>query len=127
MQNALSPSLKALVADQLLRHADADVRAAVASCLSEIMRITAPDAPYDDDKMNVRRKLADFICLDVVEALQFHSRVLTSIFLVLSPFSCRRPFSLLYHHLKICLTSPADLMLRELRFLKPQQRLDRAW
>ncbi|XP_054797872.1 sister chromatid cohesion protein PDS5 homolog C-like [Prosopis cineraria] len=51
MQNALSPSLKALVADRLLRHADVDVKVAVASCISEITRITAPEAPYDDDQM----------------------------------------------------------------------------
>ncbi|WCJ30381.1 hypothetical protein M5689_011945 [Euphorbia peplus] len=51
MQNALAPSLKALVADLLFKHSDVDVQAAVASCISEITRITAPDAPYDDDKM----------------------------------------------------------------------------
>ncbi|KAG7973368.1 hypothetical protein I3843_07G224100 [Carya illinoinensis] len=51
MQNALSPSLKALVGDQLFRHSDVDVKVAVASCISEITRITAPDAPYDDDQM----------------------------------------------------------------------------
>ncbi|XVE53543.1 hypothetical protein DITRI_Ditri03aG0011300 [Diplodiscus trichospermus] len=51
MQNALSPSLKALVAEQLLRHTDDDVKVAVAACISEITRITAPDAPYDDDQM----------------------------------------------------------------------------
>ncbi|XP_052191636.1 sister chromatid cohesion protein PDS5 homolog C isoform X2 [Diospyros lotus] len=51
MQTALSPSLKALVADDLLRHPDIDVKVAVATCISEITRITAPDAPYDDDKM----------------------------------------------------------------------------
>ncbi|KAK8602607.1 hypothetical protein V6N13_057762 [Hibiscus sabdariffa] len=51
MQNALSPSLKALVAEQLLRHPDNDVKVAVAACISEITRITAPDAPYDDDQM----------------------------------------------------------------------------
>ncbi|KAJ1396294.1 Armadillo-type fold [Sesbania bispinosa] len=51
MQNALAPSLKALVADELLRHSDVDVKVAVASCISEITRITAPDAPYDDDQM----------------------------------------------------------------------------
>lgn len=53
MQNALSPSLKALVADRLLRHTNVDVKVAVASCISEITRITAPDAPYDDDQMKV--------------------------------------------------------------------------
>ncbi|KAB2024929.1 hypothetical protein ES319_D06G118200v1 [Gossypium barbadense] len=51
MQNALSPSLKALVAEQLLRHPDNDVKVAVAACVSEITRITAPEAPYDDDQM----------------------------------------------------------------------------
>ncbi|KAE8668539.1 Nucleic acid binding protein [Hibiscus syriacus] len=51
MQNALSPSLKALIAEQLFRHPDADVKVAVASCISEITRITAPDAPYNDDQM----------------------------------------------------------------------------
>ncbi|XVE97346.1 hypothetical protein REPUB_Repub03eG0011800 [Reevesia pubescens] len=51
MQNALSPSLKALVAEQLFRHPDDDVKVAVAACISEITRITAPDAPYDDDRM----------------------------------------------------------------------------
>ncbi|CAL5440005.1 unnamed protein product [Camellia sinensis] len=51
MQTALSPSMKALVADKLLRHPDVDVKVAVASCISEITRITAPDAPYDDDQM----------------------------------------------------------------------------
>ncbi|XWS17865.1 hypothetical protein CRYUN_Cryun33cG0105100 [Craigia yunnanensis] len=51
MQNALSPSLNALVAEQLFRHPDDDVKVAVAACISEITRITAPDAPYDDDQM----------------------------------------------------------------------------
>ncbi|OIW14976.1 hypothetical protein TanjilG_30695 [Lupinus angustifolius] len=51
MQNALSPSLKAFIADELLRHSDADVKVAVASCISEVTRITAPETPYDDDQM----------------------------------------------------------------------------
>lgn len=53
MQTALSPSLKALVASELMKHSDDDVKVAVASCISEITRITAPDAPYDDDQMKV--------------------------------------------------------------------------
>ncbi|KAJ8751855.1 hypothetical protein K2173_026054 [Erythroxylum novogranatense] len=51
MQTALAPSLKALVTDKLFGHSNMDVRVAVASCISEITRITAPDAPYDDDQM----------------------------------------------------------------------------
>ncbi|CAN0855088.1 Sister chromatid cohesion protein PDS5 homolog C [Linum grandiflorum] len=51
MQRALAPSLSSLITDQLFRHSDADVNVAVASCISEITRITAPEAPYDDDQM----------------------------------------------------------------------------
>ncbi|XP_074287061.1 sister chromatid cohesion protein PDS5 homolog C-like isoform X2 [Silene latifolia] len=51
MREALAPSTKALIAEELLRHSDTDVKVAVASCISEITRITAPDAPYTDDEM----------------------------------------------------------------------------
>ncbi|CAL1387975.1 unnamed protein product [Linum trigynum] len=51
MQSALAPSQNALITDQLFRHSDVDVKAAVASCISEITRITAPEAPYEDDQM----------------------------------------------------------------------------
>lgn len=51
MQNALFSSQKALVSSELLRHSDVDVKVAVASCISEITRITAPEAPYDDEQM----------------------------------------------------------------------------
>lgn len=53
MQDALAPSLTALISDRLLRHSNADVKVAVATCISEITRISAPDAPYDDDQMKV--------------------------------------------------------------------------
>lgn len=53
MQDALSPLMKALVKEDLLKHSDVDVKVAVASCISEITRITAPEAPYDDEKMKV--------------------------------------------------------------------------
>ncbi|KAI3692100.1 hypothetical protein L6452_31909 [Arctium lappa] len=51
MLDALKPSMKALIHDGLSRHSDVDVKVAVASCISEITRITAPDAPYTDDQM----------------------------------------------------------------------------
>ncbi|GMH14313.1 hypothetical protein Nepgr_016154 [Nepenthes gracilis] len=51
VQEALLPAMKALVSDQLLRNSNMDVKIAVASCLNEVMRITAPDAPYNDMKM----------------------------------------------------------------------------
>ncbi|VVA91490.1 unnamed protein product [Arabis nemorensis] len=51
VQRALIPSMKALVSADLLRNPDSDVRVFVVSCLTEIMRITAPEAPYTDDQM----------------------------------------------------------------------------
>ncbi|KAK2398945.1 hypothetical protein P8452_06280 [Trifolium repens] len=51
MHNALSPSLKALIADTLVKHSNDDVKVALASCFIEITRITAPDAPYNDPQM----------------------------------------------------------------------------
>ncbi|CAL4968273.1 unnamed protein product [Urochloa decumbens] len=49
--DAIRPATEALVKKELLGHTDPNVRLAVASCISEITRITAPDAPYDDDAM----------------------------------------------------------------------------
>ncbi|KAG4383412.1 hypothetical protein GLYMA_13G081350v4 [Glycine max] len=51
LQDALSPSLKALIGDALLRHADIEVKVTVASCVIDIVRISAPEIPYDDDQM----------------------------------------------------------------------------
>lgn len=51
MKEALLPILKALIGNGLLRHPYADVKVSVASCITEITRITAPDAPYNDEQM----------------------------------------------------------------------------
>ncbi|XP_074376648.1 sister chromatid cohesion protein PDS5 homolog C-like [Apium graveolens] len=48
MKDALEPTMKALVSDKLLKHSDFYVRVAVASCMSELIRITVPDTPYND-------------------------------------------------------------------------------
>lgn len=53
MQKALLPVMKALISDALLRHSDMDVKISVVSCITEISRITAPDAPYNDERMKV--------------------------------------------------------------------------
>lgn len=55
MQNALIPSKMALVSVDLLNHPDSDVRVSVVSCLNEILRITAPEAPYSDDQLKVNQ------------------------------------------------------------------------
>ncbi|KAK6146875.1 hypothetical protein DH2020_017787 [Rehmannia glutinosa] len=48
---ALQPSKDALIADEFTRHAEMDVRVSVASCISEIVRIYAPDGPYEKEQM----------------------------------------------------------------------------
>ena len=50
-RDALLPSVKALITNKLLRHAEMDVKVLVLSCIIEITRIIAPDAPYKDEQM----------------------------------------------------------------------------
>lgn len=42
-----------------------DVKVSVASCMSELTRITAPDAPYNDEQMKVIRMSKFFLPLSV--------------------------------------------------------------
>ncbi|KAH9715787.1 Tudor/PWWP/MBT superfamily protein [Citrus sinensis] len=58
MRDALLPTMKGLITNDLLRHSDMDVRLLVTSCISEITRITAPDSPYDDELMKEFFQLA---------------------------------------------------------------------
>ncbi|CAN8305043.1 unnamed protein product [Cochlearia groenlandica] len=51
VQRAFLPSMKALMSVDLLKNPDSDVRVLVVSCLTDIMRITAPEAPFNDDQM----------------------------------------------------------------------------
>ena len=53
MEEALLPTMSALISNELLRHSDMDVKVSVVSCISQITRISAPDAPYNDDLMKV--------------------------------------------------------------------------
>jgi hypothetical protein len=60
MTSALKPMMTALSAKGMLSHPDTDVRVAVAACISEVTRITAPDAPYEDDLMKVSFSLNSY-------------------------------------------------------------------
>ena len=79
MRRALFPSVKALVADQLFRHANVDVKVAVASCISEITRISAPDAPYADDQMKEAFKLIVSLLDNLSDKSSWSYRKMTSI------------------------------------------------
>ncbi|KAJ4981397.1 hypothetical protein NE237_032234 [Protea cynaroides] len=49
MLESMQPCLNAIAKPELLRHQDRDVKLLVATCICEITRITAPEAPYSDD------------------------------------------------------------------------------
>ncbi|KAG0463841.1 hypothetical protein HPP92_019910 [Vanilla planifolia] len=53
MLDSMRPCLNAIVKEEVLKHQDRDVRVLVATCICEIMRITAPEAPYSDDVLRV--------------------------------------------------------------------------
>ena len=49
----MKPFFSAIVMPELLEHQDSDVKLLVATCVCEITRITAPEAPYSDDVLKV--------------------------------------------------------------------------
>ncbi|VAI58409.1 unnamed protein product [Triticum turgidum subsp. durum] len=74
---AVRPAMDALIKNELLTHPNAEVKLAIASCISEVTRITAPEAPYDD---NIMRDLFSIIVgtfqnLDDIESPSFARRI----------------------------------------------------
>ncbi|KAM6586027.1 hypothetical protein CsatB_013029 [Cannabis sativa] len=51
LEVVISPALTALISDELFKHSDTDVKLSVLTCITEIIRITAPDPPYKDEQM----------------------------------------------------------------------------
>ncbi|KAI3456589.1 hypothetical protein Pfo_013252 [Paulownia fortunei] len=51
MLESMQPLLNAIAKPELLKHQDREVKLFVAACICEITRITAPEAPYDDDAL----------------------------------------------------------------------------
>ena len=49
----LDPLVKALVLPALIKHKDKDVRLLTTTCIMEMLRIVAPDAPYSDKELQV--------------------------------------------------------------------------
>ncbi|RID60363.1 hypothetical protein BRARA_F03523 [Brassica rapa] len=74
---SIQPFLDAVIKPEILRHQDKDVKLLVASCVSEITRITAPEAPYSDDIMRDIFQLivSAFSGLDDVGGPSFGRRV----------------------------------------------------
>nr|VDD38116.1 unnamed protein product [Brassica oleracea] len=74
---SIQPFLDAVIKPEILKHQDKDVKLLVASCVSEITRITAPEAPYSDDIMRDIFQLivSAFSGLDDVGGPSFGRRV----------------------------------------------------
>jgi len=77
MYNALRPTMAVLITNELLEHPDPNVKVALTSCLTEVTRITAPEAPYDDDVMKdvFKRIVETFAELDDMNNPSFARRV----------------------------------------------------
>ena len=55
MQDACLPIMEALISDELFRYSDMHVKLYVASCITELTRITASVPPYNDEWMKVQQ------------------------------------------------------------------------
>ena len=51
--DSMQTLLNAIVKPELLKHQDEEAKLLVATCTCEIIRITAPEAPYNDDVLKV--------------------------------------------------------------------------
>ena len=54
---------KVLVSEHLLFHKDKMTKILVACCLADILRLFAPDAPYNENELRVRILMSDFAYL----------------------------------------------------------------
>ncbi|CAO2149230.1 unnamed protein product [Urochloa humidicola] len=54
MHNTLRPTIAVFITNELLEHPDPNVKVVVTFYLTEVTRITAPEAHYDDDVIKVR-------------------------------------------------------------------------
>uniref|UniRef100_J3LWS5 Sister chromatid cohesion protein n=1 Tax=Oryza brachyantha TaxID=4533 RepID=J3LWS5_ORYBR len=77
MHSALFPVMSALIKTEILEHTDPGVKLAVASCLTALTKIRAPDPPYDDDVMKgVLKLVVEAFCeLDDVDCPSYGTRV----------------------------------------------------
>jgi sister-chromatid-cohesion protein PDS5 len=51
--HGLEDFVREIAQDGIIRHRDRDVKTFAACCLVDILRLSAPDAPYDPEKLNV--------------------------------------------------------------------------
>lgn len=79
----MQPCLNAMVKSDLLKHQDGDVKLLVATCLCEITRITAPEAPYSDDILRVKEIVMIYYFLHISYTMLISVIVLQDIFILI--------------------------------------------
>ena len=79
IRDALFPLVKALINNKLLRHAEMDVKVLVVSSIIEFTRITAPDAPYKDERMKEIFQLIVAACENISHVSTRSYKKVTSI------------------------------------------------
>ncbi|XP_051135633.1 sister chromatid cohesion protein PDS5 homolog A-like isoform X2 [Andrographis paniculata] len=77
MKVAMQPLMNAIAKPALLKHENEEVKLFVASCASELTRITAPEAPYDDGVLqDIFRLIVNALSgLSDIKAPSFQRRV----------------------------------------------------
>jgi hypothetical protein len=88
MHDALLHSMNALITDELLSHAEMDVKVSVLSCITEITRITTPDAPYDDEKMKEVFQLTVIVFENLSHVSSHYMKVISILNIVAKVKSC---------------------------------------
>ncbi|KAK3010031.1 hypothetical protein RJ639_010994, partial [Escallonia herrerae] len=75
---SMQPFLNAIVKPELLKHQDREVKLLVATCICEITRVTAPEAPYSDEILKdiFRLIVSMFTGLSDISGPSFGRRVL---------------------------------------------------
>lgn len=63
---SMKPFLNSIVNPELLKHQDGDVKLLVATCVCEITRITAPEAPYSDDVLKVPSIYLGYVIIQIM-------------------------------------------------------------
>ena len=64
------PNIKHMTQDlvdmKVLHHKDKDVRLMASCCLAEVLRIYAPEAPYDSAELVVRHRWCGRVCVSLI-------------------------------------------------------------
>lgn len=114
LEAATKPLRKSIIKHGLLHQNDKDIRLSVATCVSELFRILAPEPPFEDNYLRVQF----FECESVVSLCFYFCALVTFIFFVIyvNSFIFREFLNLLSVCLKSLAIPDALSFPRELKY-----------